>query len=496
VKKGAMILAAALLAGAIGGLLSTSGARAGSTAAPTFGKSIVLRGAQGGEPSIAVDTTSTKSRGDIYVGAIGDANGPTEWHSYNGGSTWSKPVPFDLNGPARGGDEDLVVNTNGNLIATDLNVSHASVQVSTDQGKTFSDGTITAPEDDRPWLTADGNNVYVAYHDFVAEEPTVCTSIDGGQTFATCVPAYNSDPGSQSACAENTVPARALSIDPKTKSLNFLYSCSTAAENAAHPPYGPLHDYYLAQSTDGGVTWTTYPVFLANTSKGKQPNYANIFGTLAIDSKGNYYALFDGTKDDANADKNTYHVLLAVSKNHGKTWSKPIRVDHDFNGRGTHELADLAVTTPGNVDVVWYGTKRSGEPNGVCGTIASQSPCTNSKGKKDGFPAYTSKKAPKWRVYMAQSLNALAAHPTFREVVVDTKPTHYGRLCSNGIVCGSSDRSLLDFISVGIDCGGYAHVTYGGNTKKQEKKGQTWIHVSNQTGGQRLAAPASCSKKK
>jgi hypothetical protein len=71
------------------------------------------------------------------VGAIGDANGPLEWHSYNAGNGWSAPVPFDLNGPRRGGDDDIAVNTNGDLLATDLNVSWASVQISTDQGKTF-----------------------------------------------------------------------------------------------------------------------------------------------------------------------------------------------------------------------------------------------------------------------------------------------------------------------------------------------------------------------
>jgi len=491
-----MILAAALLAGAIGGLLSTAGASGGTAGAPTFGKSIVLPGAQGAEPSIAVDTTRTKSRNYVYVAAIGDANGPDEWHSYTGGKTWSKPVPFDLSGPARGGDQDIVVNTNGDVLTTDLNVTHAWVQTSADHGKTCDSGTITAPEDDRPWLTAAGKNVYVAYHDFVGETPVVCSSSDGGQTFPTCLPAYGPDANSVSNCAENTVPGRSLAIDPKTKSLNFLYSCSTAAENANQPPYGPLHDYYLAQSSDGGQTWTTYPVFAANTANGKKPNYGNIFGTLAIDSKGNYYALFDGTADDANADKNPYHVYLAVSKDHGQKWSKPVQVDHDFKGAGTHELADLAVTAPGNVDVIWYGTSRTGEPNGVCGTVVSQAPCANSKGKPDGFPSYSAKNAPAWRVYMAQSLNALAKRPSFHEVVVDKSPTHYGQLCSNGIVCGSSDRSLLDYISVAVDCRGLAHITYAGNTKKQEKKGQTWIHVSNQAGGQRLGAPASCSAKK
>ena len=160
-------------------------------------------------------------------------------------------MPFDLSGPLRGGDQDIVVNTNGDVITTDLNVGWASVQTSTDQGKSFDAGTQTAPEDDRPWLTAAGQNVYVAYHDFVGEVPVVCTSLDSGHTFVSCIQAFGGDP-SVAQCAENTVPARSLAIDPTNFSLNFLYSCSTTAENAQHPPYGPLHDYYLAQSTNGG----------------------------------------------------------------------------------------------------------------------------------------------------------------------------------------------------------------------------------------------------
>ncbi|MFL5910735.1 MAG: sialidase family protein [Gaiellaceae bacterium] len=470
-------------------------ASSGKGGKPSFGPDVVLPGGQGGEPSIAIDTSPTASRGDIYVGAIGDSNGPLEWHSYDGGKTWSQPVPFDLNGPLRGGDEDVAVNTNGDLIATDLNVSWASVQVSTDQGKTFDDGTQTAPEDDRPWLTAAGQNVYVAYHDFVAEAPVVCTSHDGGHTFLTCVQAFGADP-SVTNCAENTVPSRALAIDPTNFSLNFLYSCSTAAENLQHPPYGPLHDYYLAQSTNGGVTWTTHKVFVADSSGGKAPNYANIFGTLAIDSAGNYYTLFAGTADDNNADTNPYHVYLVVSRDHGATWGKPIQVDHDANGAGTHVLPHLAVTSPGNVDVVWYGTTATGEPNGVCGTIVSQSPCTDSSGKADGFPPYTASNAPAWDVYLAQSTNALSSSPTFQQVAANATPTHYGEICSNGLVCGSSDRSLLDFISVAVDCKGFAHITYGGNTKQQEAAGQTFVHVANQTGGSALAPPAACGARR
>ena len=458
---------------------------------PSFCPDIVLPGGQGAEPSMALDTTATTSRGDIYVGAIGDSNGPLEWHSYDGGKTWSQPVPFDLGGPLRGGDEDVAVNTNGDLLAADLDVTWASVQISSDQGRTFDAGTQTAPEDDRPWLTAAGQNVYVAYHDFTLEAPVVCTSHDGGHTFVSCVQAFGAD-HSVTNCAENTVPARALAIDPTNFSLNFLYSCSTAAENLQHPPFGPLHDYYLAQSTDGGLTWTTHPVFVADQSGGRAPNYANIFGTLAIDSAGNYYALFDGTADDNNADTNPYHVYLEVSTDHGQTWSAPIQVDHDANGAGTHVLAHLAVTAPGNVDVVWYGTSATGEPNGICGTLVSQSPCTDSNGNPDGFPPYTDPNAPAWNVFLAQSTNALSSAPTFRQVVANATPTHYGRICTNGIVCGSSDRSLLDFISVAVDCQGLAHVTYGGNTKQQEAAGDVFVHVANQKSGSTLAPPAPC----
>jgi hypothetical protein len=441
---------------------------------------------------MAIDTSPTASRGDIYVAAIGDPNAPLEWHSYDSGKTWSQPVPFDTSGQLRGGDQDIVVNTNGDVLATDLDVAYASVQISKDQGKSFNAGTQTAFEDDRPWLTAAGQNVYVAYHDFTAETPMVCTSHDGGNTFPACIPTFGGDP-SVANCVENTVPSRSLSIDPTNFSLNFMYSCSTAAENAQHPPFGPLHDFYLAQSFDGGLTWTTHTVFQADTSNGKAPSYGNIFGNVAIDSGGNYYALFDGTADDNNADTNPYHVYLAVSRDHGQTWSTPIQVDHDANGAGTHVLAHLAVTSPGNVDVVWYGTTATGEPNGFCGTLVSQSPCTDSSGNPDGLAPYTDANAPAWNVYLAQSTNALSATPTFKQVVANATPTHYGEICTNGLVCGSSDRSILDYISVAVDCKGFAHIAYGGNTKAQETAGETFVHVANQTGGTALAPPAACS---
>ena len=44
----------------------------GGTKAPSFGGDVVLPGGQGAEPSMAIDTSPTASRGNIYVAAIGD----------------------------------------------------------------------------------------------------------------------------------------------------------------------------------------------------------------------------------------------------------------------------------------------------------------------------------------------------------------------------------------------------------------------------------------
>ena len=163
-----------------------------------------------------------------------------------------------------------------------------------------------------------------------------------------------------------------------------------------------------------------------------------------------------------------------------------MRIDHDRGGRGTHVLPDMAVTRPGNVDVVWYGAHRTGEPNGVCGTFSSQSKC------KAGFPNYNRSTAPAWHVFMARSRNALSAHPRWTQVRVNRVPGHYGRICTNGIVCGSSDRSLLDFISVAVDCRGFAHIAYASNTKKQEHRGKVFVRVANQVGGRKIRPPRSC----
>ena len=486
--------ALALVAIAAAAVLAGAALTSHSATAITF-RDTQLSGASGGEPSVWVDTSSTSPRrGSIYVTTTG---GPFIWHSTDLGDTWSGPVQFDTNtcGTLTGGDEDVITLPNGNVVVADLNITDNVIEVSTDGAQTFPSCFGTGPESDRPWLGFNGSSfVYLAYHDFVAEVPIVCSSIDGGATWPVCNHTFANPQVAQ--CAENTVPARPLVVDPTDGSLHFMYSCSTAAENAMHPPYGPLHDYYVANSVGPLVmgqpaAYTTATMFTADTSGGKAPNYANIFSTMRTDSAGNYYAVFNGTADDNHVLTNPYHVYLTVSTNKGVTWSTPVQVDAEADGKGTHVFADIMPTTPGNVDIVWLGAPATGEPNGICGSTAMTHTCLDGAtnvGMAPGGPV-----AGDWNVYMAQSTNALSGTPTFNTVPVTSSPIHYGEVCTNGIVCGSSDRSLLDYISVVVDCSGNAHVAYTKNASSTPgTNGSRSIHEADQNGGPKLSPPAGC----
>jgi hypothetical protein len=496
-----------LLGAAFSGLGSPRAAVA--QAPPVFDAGVTLPGQGGAEPSMAIDHGQGATRDNIYVSAIGGwgsspppgdpaGSGPVLWRSTDHGATFSPGVQFDNSAnPNRGNDGDVAVAANGDVVVVDLNITHAVVQVSKDQGRTFGASALTAPEDDRPWLATHGSDVYVFYHDFAGELPGVCTSHDGGLTFLPCSYVSLTDPVIASNCIGNTNVAKSLVVDPTDGSINILFACSTLAQNLTNPPYGSLHDYYLAQSTDGGLTFTDYTVFKADVSGGKGPTYGNFWPAFAIDSAGNYYGVWAGSADDPQVTTNPYHIFLTVSKDHGHTWGAPIVVDRDPGGAGTHVEAAITAGTAGNIDVAWYGTPTTGEPNGVCESSAAGLVGLPPSQCPGGLAGFAARNAPAWDVYVAQSLNATAASPTFAQVKATSTPVHYGQLCVNGIVCGASDRSLLDFISLDLDCRGMTHVAYSANTKAEEavtsNNGAANVRVANQVGGSPLGVPGSCS---
>src|SRR3954453_8182771 len=166
----------------------------------------------GGEPSLAFDPNGD---GHVYVTApqfipsgAGSAcnqlsntfglpftcsatNSPTGigyWASDDGGVSWPRS---GNTGPANGGgDSDVAVLPDHTVLAADLEAADASICISHDFAKTWSNcsngitANHTGPEDDREWLTVAGKTVYLSYHDFAAGLPIIERSDDGGQTWA------------------------------------------------------------------------------------------------------------------------------------------------------------------------------------------------------------------------------------------------------------------------------------------------------------------------
>ena len=107
------------------------------------------------------------------------------------------------------------------------------------------------------------------------------------------------------------------------------------------------------------------------------------------------------------------------------------------SGLKSNVLPWIAAGWPGKVDTVWVGSANASSPMDVTGS---------------------------WSVYMAQSLNATSATPTFAQTLVSTQPMRLGWVCTQGILCteaGDDGRILLDFISVAVDSNGMANIAYG-----------------------------------
>jgi hypothetical protein len=96
----------------------------------------------------------------------------------------------------------------------------------------------------------------------------------------------------------------------------------------------------------------------------------------------------------------------------------------------------------------------------------------------------------KWRVYMAQSLNALTSKPTFKESAA-TGYMHQGSICTSGTGCASGTRDLLDFFQVDVDAGGFANIAYTDNLNGPPDGSdphQELVSFVRQQGGQTLYA--------
>jgi hypothetical protein len=378
---------------------------------------------QGGEPSVAFDPSGD---GHVYFVAPGGSDEGTGGINFWGSDDHGKTIArhFSIGSVFGGGDSDIDVGVDHTVFGADLEVVASAICISHDFGKTFPGGCQdtglppdqAGPEADREWLTPsrnDRNVIYLTYHDFAAELPIVERSTDGGSTWAPCGNVL--EPGS--AAQQNFSTGGTDVGKPVVGKDESLYVPITE-------PSSPLvtsnyNNFYVAVA-DGGCTGVTqFKDYTIYSNPGA--NLANIFSDIAMDGAGNLYAAASGK---LTADQTTYGTYVWVSRDKGKTWSKPIRVN-TANLTANVLPALAGGLRGGQVTLGWYGTSTSGDPNNSFDT---------------------------WRYYAATSTNY---GKTFSQAMVTPTVFHFGDVCTIGILCGTpgeaDNRNLLDFSSIGVD---------------------------------------------
>jgi hypothetical protein len=170
-----------------------------------------------------------------------------------------------------------------------------------------------------------------------------------------------------------------------------------------------------------GVAPTTYTV----TQAASDPNgVAHLFFVTKVADdgtpNGTAYVCYSNDTD----------ILLKHSTDKGATWSDPVRVNNVGTNTNVFPWMETG-PTPGSVGIVWFGTTGGNDDNA------------------------------EWKVYYAQSFDATANNPTFRQSEV-TEPQHviHASNISEGGLTGANNRNLIDYFQVSFDPQGGAVIAY------------------------------------
>ena len=161
-------------------------------------------------------------------------------------------------------------------------------------------------------------------------------------------------------------------------------------------------------------------------------------------------------------------IKMSVSRNFGKTWSKPITVAKPAGERVYWPW--IAAGKSGRVSVVWYQTNKVVDLD-----------CT----------------AAKTSVYEASLFRATKRHPTAQIVNAAGRPIHTNFVCQGGTSCVATgqDRRLGDYFTNWIDARGCVVIASGATTYADavtggEKAWSTPIFL-HQDGGKSLTGHAA-----
>jgi hypothetical protein len=481
-----------------------------SVNAPTFGHPIIAGiGGTGFEESIRVDPTNPNR---IYTSAPGSASADTSWiwHSLDGGKTFkwvvgAAPLEGKVTTCHGGGDTEIAVDLNGRLYFNDLTLANFSTSRSDDFGTSFTCSNSGVPDSavDRQWYAIDGdplnggsiylsndeigpggvvcgttpgNNVLVMYRSPVTGlEPSAgvefgpanhitalgsCDEAIMGNNEVSPIPTTLGQPFAPGSYATLPTPVKHIFVIHDNEALNkiLIGRCFPVAFGAAVPNV----------SDPSGLNCTD--LLVSDLGPGQKTG-AN-FPTLAIDSAGNLYAVWEqapvGPATNATGDLAiTGDTVLkySYSTDQGNTWSAPITIDTSGSPDGVlhnNVFAWISAGDDGRVNIAWYGTPAVANLGNTfdfagCGQNVVNPPPggTNINGPDavDGL----------WSVWMVQSVNAHDPGGVVFTAPVRASAHHVHRGGVQTLLggqCGWASRALGDYLQLRTGPKGEAHISY------------------------------------
>jgi hypothetical protein len=425
----------------LGAALGTSAlAAGGGTAGTGFLGPVQIPNSGGlGEPSLAIDSagrlfvTAPQALGNITGGGSAVWTGTAT----STGATWNAGVG-PVGDPASGGDTDLAIDSADNVYQTDLWLGDSAMAVSTNHGASFvaNEYGHLVPADDRPWLaySKKDNVLYLLYDGFdalyvqkslplVAPQAGILPGQDLPVIPESIVSGGIVDSTLGSNVRECVCPPGGIAVDQSGGQVYVTYS----RQNGGSLGGG----VGVSTSTNGGLTWTNTSI-PGTGSTGSAFDTEYNFIPVKVDSNGTVYVAWAEGQNIQNGLANGGVVIkYAYSTNHGASWSAPVKLSTNSN---TTTFPTLDVVSPGVIDVAWYGTSASGDPN-LVGSNAS------------------------WDVDWAHVTNANTASPSFTAATA-VSGIHNGCIQTGNGGSNCSDRSLLDFFQLAVDHNGKANIIY------------------------------------
>lgn len=334
-----------------------------------------------GTPVNAVEPTLGLTKdGDIFYTAFQTNTRIEVVHSGDNAQTWDlrSPKIGTRNAHLLSFDPYIYVDTDTDRIFNiDLTVACSYLSFSDDKGKSWITNPVACgrPVNDHQTLFAGppvqsptagyDNIVYYCWNDVGSS--SCSKSLDGGISFSpTGSPAY---PGVDPEAGDQTG-----SVCGGLHGHGYV-----APDGTVLLPKGHCGQPWLALSNDEGRTWQRVQVATIGAASHE--------ASVAMDAKGNIYYTWIA--------RNLLPYLV-VSKNAGKTWSKPMMIGSP--GVTDANLPSLAVGDPGKIALVYMGSENAKGP----------------AGERDY-------KGTTWNGYMMVSDDVLTKNPIFYTATVNDK---------------------------------------------------------------------------